>query len=408
MKRLLFIGIRMDRGGTEKALLSLLGALDPNRFDVSLLLAEHDGPWQNRIPNHVTVLPPIRNGSVFTLSRKNALSVLAKLRFRGKERFLAHHSEKIWAVLRGQSGAGESFFIELMKAACPLFSEEHPMEEYDAVIAFSGDRTMFYLCEKVCCRQKYAFMHFDWRHPMRNHDIYHSYFKQCRSIFSVSESCSLLLRREFPDLADRFKTFYNVISPQEIKIKVRRGNHLPERKNTAFRILSVMRICHQKGADRIPAIIKRLCDKGIEVEWYLVGDGSQAEINRILQDARRIGVDKQLFYVGPSDNPYTMMSECDLFVLPSRYEGMPITVEEGKILGIPMLCTDYLSAKEQLQGGFLGKIVSFSDEDIAAGIAELVMNQNMLTEYRRRLAGYHLNKRDVNHEMMTMLGSDRL
>ena len=403
MKRILFIGIRMDRGGTEQALLSLLSSLDPKRFSASLLLAEHKGAWMDRIPKTVRLLPPLRNGVLFTLSRHNVLSVISKLRFRGKTRFLMHSGERIRDMVRCKPGAVERFFIELMKASCYQFSEEYPNEEFDAVFAFSGDRTMFYLCEKICCQRKYVVQHFDFRFPKRDENVYHFYFSRCDGVISVSQCCTNLLKQTFPDLEANFKTFYNVIDPVEIQRLSQIGAGLPPKQDGTFRILSVMRICRQKGAELIPYILKNLKNKGYSVDWYLIGDGRVADIARLTKEVMNLGVASMFHYLGSVDNPYAAMRDCDLFVLPTRYEGMPLVIEEGKILQTPVVTTDYLSANEQLHDGDLGVIVPCSTETLAEAIETLISDPHMLKIYKERLSQHQPVFRDINREMDDLL-----
>ncbi len=404
MIKLLFIGIQMDMGGTEKALLSLLQALDPKRYDVSLLLAQHKGCFMESIPKHITVLPPITNGVLFTLSRYNALSVIRRLHFSGKYRYFHDNADLIYNAIRKKDAAPEKLFLSLMEKACPLFSQEHPHREYDVAIAFSGDRTMFYLCDKICCRTKISFLHFDWRYPHRDYNIYHDYFSRCDGVFSVSKSCTNLLKSTFPDISNKFLTFYNVIPKSDILSQSKTGPHLPKAQNGEFRILSIMRICHQKGADRIPHIIRKLVDHGIMVRWYIVGDGSKRFISQIKLLAKELKMDNRMILLGLIDNPYTMLRECDLFVLPSRYEGMPIVVEEAKLLKAPIVCTSYLSANEQLDHGRLGMIGGQSIDGIANAIQSALAIPENRIKTRMERDPFTLKTRDIHKEWGDLLG----
>ncbi len=386
MIKLLIIGIRMDRGGTEKALLSFLNGLPPSMVHVDLLLAIQDGPLLEEIPPYVHLLPPMKNGILFSWSRQNALSVYRQLSFRGKNTFFSRHADLVYQTMRGVNGAGDRLFATLMNEACLLFSEEYPERTYDAALAFSGDRTMFYLCDKVCCHTKIAWLHFDYRFPRRDDILYESYFRQCRGILSVSNACSDLLKHQFPHLADRFITFYNSIPLDNIVSLSQECISFPDSSFQGFRVLSVMRICYQKGVDRIPFILKRCLEAGWPLRWYIVGDGHPKEIRKLYRMAVRCGVQDQLILLGGLQNPYPLMKACDLFVLPSRFEGMPITVEEAKLLAAPILCTNYLSAKEQLENGRLGMICEESVDAITSSIQFLLKNAEARREYRNRLS----------------------
>jgi glycosyltransferase involved in cell wall biosynthesis len=273
---------------------------------------------------------------------------------------------------------------------------------FDAAVAFSGDRTMFYLCEKVRCERKIAFLHFDFHHPRRDHAVYDEYFRRCDAVLSVSESCTSLLKREFPNLSNRFMTFYNVLPTRKIWILSMSGISLPP-SNGEYRVLSVMRLCHQKGVDRIPIIIRMLTDRGVSVRWYIIGGGSERDIRRLRASAHRYCVSDRLILLGTVEEPYTMMRECDLFVLPSRFEGMPIVVEEAKLFAVPILCTDYLSAYEQLDNGRLGKIVAQTPSAIADGIASLLTSPVQMNRYRAELLSEPSKSRNVTLEWRKIL-----
>lgn len=403
MTKLLILGIRMDRGGTERALISFLEALDPSQFQVDLLLAQQEGPLMKEIPPHITLLPPMKNGILFTMSRRNAVSVFRKLNFQGKATFFSRHPSLLSDLLLRKPGAGERLFITLMKESCRLFSEEYPGKTYDAALAFSGDRTMFYLCDRVCCPKRIAWLHFDYRYPARDDEIYASYFRRCQAVLSVSEACTALLTERFPSLSDRFHTFYNRLPQENIRTMAEAGASFHDPLYSGFRILSVMRICHQKGCDLIPHVLKRLKDAGISARWYLAGDGEQKDVKALRRKADVLGVADRLVLLGGVGNPYPLMKACDLFVLPSRYEGMPITVEEAKLLGVPILCTDYLSAREQLFGGSLGGICQFSVSSLASAIATLLLHPELRNRYRKHLARLAPRQQDVNEELLRLL-----
>ncbi len=405
MTHLLVIGISMALGGTEKAMISFLSGLDPARYRITLLLACHDGPLMTEIPPHVRLLPPMRNGILFTLSRRNVATVLQKLSFPGKRTFLSRHATLVTETLKGAVGAADRLFIALMREALPLFSEEYPDETFDAVLAFPGDRTMFYLCDKVCCRRKIAWLHFDYRHPVRDDALYGSYFARCHAVLSVSDACTALLRKRFPGLSSRFHTLYNRLPIDEIRRLAREPCPWFPPTSHRFRLLSVMRLCPQKGVDMIPPVLKHLSDMGIPVDWYVAGGGHTADVRALKRAAVRYGVSDRLILLGPLSNPYPLMARCDLFVLPSRFEGLPITVEEAKLLRTPFLCTRYLSAREQTENGRIGALCRCSPTSLAAAIAALLLCEDLRLAYRKRLAERPPVRPDLNDEWEKILAT---
>ena len=55
MKKVLFMCINMNIGGTEKALLTMLNEMDSSKYDITLLMLEEFGGFLNEIPSYVKV-----------------------------------------------------------------------------------------------------------------------------------------------------------------------------------------------------------------------------------------------------------------------------------------------------------------------------------------------------------------
>ena len=55
MKKLLFMCINMNIGGTEKALITMLNEIDSSKYDVTVLMLEEYGDFLNLVPDFVKV-----------------------------------------------------------------------------------------------------------------------------------------------------------------------------------------------------------------------------------------------------------------------------------------------------------------------------------------------------------------
>jgi glycosyltransferase involved in cell wall biosynthesis len=88
----------------------------------------------------------------------------------------------------------------------------------------------------------------------------------------------------------------------------------------------------------------------------VLGRGRQRD--DLLRLAGELGVAGDVDLPGFHPNPYAFMAGADLFVLSSRWEGMPVVLVEALALHTPVVSTDCPSGpREMLAGGTLGALV---------------------------------------------------
>lgn len=390
--KLLIVGITMNPAGTEKSFLSFLSALDFNRYDVTLLLAKREGLLLDQLPAHLNVQAMEKYGDMFLLSGKNAAKTLFSCFVKENPLTLfeifPYFVEILFTKGEKRASAATRMWLHFMKKM-PCVKEE-----YDVAAAYWGDRTMFYVCDKVKAKKKITWLHFDYANPPRDDKIYLPYFKKCDSVVTVSRLVDDAFRAKLPEIADRTVMMENIISPAQIRALAEVGGTFPDTDFSGKRILTVGRISDQKGIDFIPAVLKRLHEEGFDVRWYILGDGEadyRRYVERLLAEA---GVADMLVFLGTTQNPYAYIRDCDVYAQPSRYEGKPIAVEEAKILCKPILAAHYLSAPEQLEDGTLGIICNTDSDSIYDGIKKLLCDEPLCDTLRQTLASRDFSNTD--------------
>ena len=89
--------------------------------------------------------------------------------------------------------------------------------------------------------------------------------------------------------------------------------------------------------------------------------------------------------LGQQNNPFPYEVKCDVFFLPSRFEGKPISVTEAQILGVVPIVTDYSSAKEQISHMQDGIILDNNEEAIYYGVKNVLCNPNIITKLSKSM-----------------------
>jgi len=134
-----------------------------------------------------------------------------------------------------------------------------------------------------------------------------------------------------------------------------------ERQWTPPRLLFVGRIVYQKGLDLLFDALGQLKDLPWQLD--LVGDGPR--VSHLKEQAASLGLADKIRFLGwlsRAELPKTYQ-QANLFVYPSRHEGMPNAVLEAMASGLPVLATR-IAGNEELVSADTGVLVA--PEDAAA------------------------------------------
>lgn len=383
-KRILVIGITMAAAGSEKSFLSFANSIDYEKYDVDLLLARKTGDFLPLVPEKIRILEMETLGSLFEIDRKNARHIIMKqyilknpLRILG----LLPHQFK---VMSAKSEENRSFAANRMWLSMMEKMPEFP-EEYDIALAYWGDRTMFYMIDKVRAKRKIAWLHFDYSRPPREDALYFEYFQKCDKVVTVSGEIERSLKNALPGIADRVVTIENLIDSEEIAwMAAEEADFGDDFDGT--RLLTVGRICPQKGYDLAVPAVARLISEGYPIRWYIIGQGDDAYAAALRSQITERGVCADIVFLGMQKNPYKFMRAADIYFQPSRHEGKPIAVEEAKVLRKPIFVTNYTSAAEQTDGGALGLVGDISEEGIYLGLKKLLDDGKLRENLMQSLA----------------------
>ena len=102
-------------------------------------------------------------------------------------------------------------------------------------------------------------------------------------------------------------------------------------------IFSAGRLVHQKGYD---VLIRAFAASAFRRSHRLVIAGEGSELNALQALAGELGVGERVLFPGFQKNPWAWMRRCDLYVLPSRWEGCPNALAEALACGAPAVATD--------------------------------------------------------------------
>jgi glycosyltransferase involved in cell wall biosynthesis len=127
------------------------------------------------------------------------------------------------------------------------------------------------------------------------------------------------------------------------------------------------RLDRQKGLD----VLLRALPALPEVDLEIVGDGPERAALEAL--AREAGVAERVRFAGWSDAARDWLPRWDAFVLPSRFEGLPLSILEAMLAELPVVATDVGSTAEAVRDGVTGRLVAAEDhEALAAALRDVL------------------------------------
>ncbi|MGD2087082.1 MAG: glycosyltransferase family 4 protein [Candidatus Aminicenantes bacterium] len=181
---------------------------------------------------------------------------------------------------------------------------------------------------------------------------------------------------------------------QQSKKELRKQLGLPA---DDFLFITVARFDFQKGYDILINALSIIKDtlKNTNCCFIFVGDGTEFEAMKQLSE--RLSVSQYIRFLGARSDVYDILRAGDVFLLPSRWEGLPIVLLETGLLKLPVIASDTYGNREILKqtNGILFK--NRAPRELAGVIMDVLENKYDLPAYAENLfkevqANYNLQK----------------
>jgi len=359
-KNVLIISSNLGIGGFQKSLISLLHYFDYNNYNVDLLIFRSGGVFENQIPSNVNLIHNKMPGEYFE-SFAPSVKKLFKLR-----RFGLVLIRLLISIIglfdKGYAAIFMSKFIPKID------------KEYDVSIDYNGQYILYYMINKIKAKRKITFFHSDYKMWSFYKRADERYYRKVDFIVTVSDLCVDSLKDYFPSEIYKIKRIENIITKETVNSTIGSENSFQD-KFDGIRLLTVGRVCKEKGIDMAIEACRYLKHRGLDFKWYVVGQISDEKYFGNLINEN--DVVNEFVLLGATNNPYTYMKESDIIVHTSRFEGKAVVIEEAKVLNKPIIVTDFSTAKNQITNRKTGLIVNMDSESIANGILEVINNKDL-------------------------------
>ncbi len=129
-------------------------------------------------------------------------------------------------------------------------------------------------------------------------------------------------------------------------------------------VLAVSRLVWHKGYPELAAALRDVPDAVLWVAGERLVSDRGPDMEALLRGA---GLGGRLRLLGYREDVPALMAAADIFVLPSRFEGLPMSVIEAMLTGLPVVACDVRGPAEQVVLSVTGLLVPVGDAPALAG-----------------------------------------
>lgn len=347
--KIVFVHDQLICGGTDQALFDLVQLLDKEKFEVSVFVQKHGGPWDLKFQN-----AGIR--VIYDFSCRKATwnpfvkmgNIMKKLRINAAYR---------------RNGEG------LLDICCP--------EGADIVVSYSmwdhilagfanNAKAVKYLHGNMETNAAFRDLILRDQHLLPRYD----------RVVCVSERAKEAYIA-LTGLDSRVEAHFNPMNSELVRSKSLQYVDLPDDQPI---ICAVGRLAAEKGFERLIVIHKRLLEQGIQHRLVIVGDGEDRSYIRRIVNA--VDAQDSVILAGYQENPYPYMKKSRFVVCSSFTEGLPVIAMEALCLGIPMVAA-VPSVEEIFGDEECGLITENDNQSLLEGIKKMLTDDEF---YQKRKA----------------------
>lgn len=343
-RKLLFVCGSLAGGGAEKILAYLMNHLDPDRYELRLVIFERKLDYLSAFD------PALRLDCLDQTPRLGLLRVTWKLR----------------GILREYRPAVVISLLNYVNIIAMLAKMS------------SGVKTRMILCEHLHLHDYFPAGIFGRLKRL----LMCRTFDRADAVVGVSRSILHNLVREYGLDPRRMHVIYNPIPIDEIvrtsKAGVEHAFFAPGRFKV---IISAGRLVRQKRFDRMLRAFALARRTRQDLRLLILGKGELEPELRSL--SRELGIEREVDLVGFQENPAAWMAKSDLFAMSSEREGFPNVLIEAMACGVPVVSTDCLSGPSEIidpdQNGLL--VPEEPPEALAAAFLRLADDEALRAKF---------------------------
>lgn len=351
MKKLFFIINSYSKGGGAEALLTkIVNNLDAEKYEIGIMEIIHDTIKEEKVNDNIKIYPyyvkaddPQRKAKMY---------------------YVYHEWDKVIA--------------------------EYIPQDYDLYISFNYLKPSFLLPPG---KKNIAWIHSDvydllQERMKEERELQNMAFHKANKIVAISDITMQSLAELFPEHKDKFELIYNGVDINEVRKKSLEPTDI---KLQHPALLSIGRLDKRKNPLRLLNIFEQAHRKNPDLYLYYLGYGDLEE--SVMAEAEKMNLLDKVHLLGYYDNPFPIITQCDVVCMFSESEGFPMALLEGVALDKPFVSSVIGGAGTLANDQRCGRIAQ-SDEEAVNDILEVLQleKETIQKECRSSIERFELTK----------------
>jgi glycosyltransferase involved in cell wall biosynthesis len=328
--KILFYMPNLDGGGAERVIVNIIKQLDNSSYDIYLALVSNSGDYINILPSYIKVI---------SLDSSRILFSLFKLR----------------KLIKGLNP--DVLFSSLFDTNIILYLASINILKNKQLIMRSPNSPKLVIENKSLSSLK-------------------------KYLLNLAYKKANIIIAQTPEMKDEIIKYHNInqnkievfLNPLDTKLIDESIKNISNPfNNNNINVVAVGRLHRQKGFDVLVKSFKEVIKQNDEYRLHIIGRDKGEEDN-LKNLTHSLGLEKYITFHGFQSNPYKYYYYSDLYVLSSRWEGLPNTVLENMYLGKPIITTTCIP--------FMKTLIKDNENGILVEVGNIEQLTNAILKYK--------------------------
>ena len=172
----------------------------------------------------------------------------------------------------------------------------------------------------------------------------------------------------------RIEIIFNAITPFKLSAddRISSRQKLGLHENDFF-LLAVGRLVYEKGHEFLIQAIPSVIQSFPNITVGICGSGPL--FGQLEEQISALALENKVRLLGQWENVRELLAAADAFVLPSRWEGLPMALLEAMMAGLPVIATRVQGVEEVIENDVQGFLVSLENPgELSKAILQLLSN----------------------------------